>query len=112
MSEPRRHSFAELESATGGFAKERVLGEGGFGAVYRGELAGRQVAVKRLTQESGPGTAAGLNSVAQFEAEVRVIASYSHAHLLPVIGYCDEDGPMEGVASCRRTCIVYPLMTR
>lgn len=111
MSEPQRHSFAELEAATGGFAGGRILGEGGFGAVYRGELAtGALVAVKRLTQEAGPGTAAGLTSVDQFEAEVRVIASYSHAHLLPVIGYCDEDGGAVEGAVCRRTCIVYPLM--
>ena len=87
------------------------------------------MAVKRLAQEAGPGTAAGLTSAEQFEAEVkpihfirptlcgaspwmkmssrpqndfaarakvRVIASCSHPHLLPVIGYCDEGGAEEG----------------
>ena len=50
---PRRYSFDELRAATGGFARDRLLGEGGFGEVFRGVLAGRPVAVKRLTQEPG-----------------------------------------------------------
>ena len=83
--EPRRYTFAELSAATAGFAADRKLGAGGFGAVFRGELrsdvpaedGGRavvQVAVKRLGQDSGPGTAAGLPSAEQFAAEVRAAA--------------------------------------
>ena len=104
-AEPRRYSYAALAAATGGFDKTRELGEGGFGAVYRGTLEdGRDVAIKRLSQETGPGTAAGLPSADQFEAEVKVVASYRHPHLLSVIGYCDEPGAA-GTA-VRRSCIV------
>ena len=41
--------FAELDAATGHFAEEHVIGEGGFGRVYRGaQWCGLPVAVKRL----------------------------------------------------------------
>ena len=82
MGEPKRYSFDQLEVATGGWALDRRLGEGGFGAVYRALLDGRTVAIKRLTQEAGPGTAAGLPSAEQFEAEVRKAGAYNHPNLL------------------------------
>jgi serine/threonine protein kinase len=107
--EPRVYTYAALAAATDNFDKARELGEGGFGAVYRGRLEdGREIAVKKLSQEAGAGTAAGLPSVDQFEAEVEGVAAYQHPNLLPVIGYCDEPG---GAGSVRRSCIVYPLMS-
>lgn len=43
------YSFKELETATGGFSDENVVGEGGYGIVYRGVLLdGSVVAVKNL----------------------------------------------------------------
>ncbi len=47
-------SHAELAAATGGFAAASILGRGGFGAVYRGELRGQAVAVKRLDHVRRP----------------------------------------------------------
>ena len=90
MAAPRRYSYAELRAATGDFSRQ--LGSGGFGAVFAGELPGDDgvavaVAVKKLSQEAGPGTAAGVPSAAQFTAEVHGMAAYAgHPHLLPVIG--------------------------
>lgn len=44
-----RFLFAELDSATGHFDEQHVIGEGGFGRVYRGALwCGLPVAIKRL----------------------------------------------------------------
>jgi hypothetical protein len=45
-------SYAELAAATGDFAADSILGRGGFGPVYRGELGGQAVAIKRLDQAS------------------------------------------------------------
>ena len=110
MAAPRRYGLAELQAATGNFSRQ--LGAGGFGAVFHGELppgAGGppvQVAVKKLTQEAGPGTAAGVPAAAQFAAEVHGMAAYAgRPHLLPVLGYCDEAG-----TDIRQSCVVYPLM--
>ena len=45
----KRFQLVELEGATGGFADNAVLGEGGFGRVFRGTLEdGTAIAVKRL----------------------------------------------------------------
>ena len=48
---------AALAAATDGFSDARLLGRGGFGAVYRGRLAGLDVAVKRLDAASMQGAA-------------------------------------------------------
>ena len=43
------YTLRELEDATDGFADENVIGQGGYGIVYRGVVAdGTQVAVKNL----------------------------------------------------------------
>lgn len=43
------YTLRELEVATDGFADENVIGQGGYGIVYRGVVAdGTQVAVKNL----------------------------------------------------------------
>ena len=47
-------SHAELAAATRGFAAGSILGRGGFGPVYRGDLGGLAVAIKRLDQASLP----------------------------------------------------------
>jgi hypothetical protein len=54
LCETSTASFAELAAATGDFAASRILGRGGFGPVYRGELGGQAVAIKRLDQVSPP----------------------------------------------------------
>ena len=47
-------SHAELAAATGNFAAGGILGRGGFGPVYRGDLGGQAVAIKRLDQARAP----------------------------------------------------------
>ncbi|GKF89213.1 cysteine-rich receptor-like protein kinase 26, partial [Tanacetum coccineum] len=45
-----------LQQKTNDFSDDNKLGQGGFGAVYKGVLeAGHQVAVKRLAKDSGQG---------------------------------------------------------
>ncbi|GMH04476.1 hypothetical protein Nepgr_006315 [Nepenthes gracilis] len=49
-------SFADIRAATNDFAPENMLGEGGFGPVYKGKLRdGQEVAVKRLSKTSSQG---------------------------------------------------------
>lgn len=71
--------------ATNGFAMENVLGEGGFGRVYKGELPnGQVVAVKQLTLGGGQGDR-------EFRAEVEIISRVHHRHLVSLVGYCIAD---------------------
>lgn len=45
----RWYTLRELEAATSGLCEENVIGEGGYGIVYRGILSdGTKVAVKNL----------------------------------------------------------------
>ena len=76
-------SYDELAAATGGFASANVLGQGGFGYVYRGVLpgSGKEVAVKQLKAGSGQGER-------EFQAEVEIISRVLHRHLVSLVGYC------------------------
>ncbi|KAL6649546.1 hypothetical protein ACP70R_013770 [Stipagrostis hirtigluma subsp. patula] len=82
----RWYELTELEDATGGFCKENVVGEGGYGTVYRGVLAGGEVvAVKDLFDHKG-------QAEKEFKVEVEAIGKVRHKHLVGLIGYCAE-GP-------------------
>ncbi|XP_052150445.1 proline-rich receptor-like protein kinase PERK4 [Oryza glaberrima] len=76
-------SYDELALATGGFSSANLLGQGGFGYVYRGVLAGsgKEVAVKQLKAGSGQGER-------EFQAEVEIISRVHHRHLVSLVGYC------------------------
>ncbi|KAF8017581.1 hypothetical protein BT93_H2689 [Corymbia citriodora subsp. variegata] len=82
---PRRFTYADLVSATNNFDEERKLGQGGFGAVYRGYLVGLDaaVAVKRISRGSKQGKK-------EFITEVKVISSLRHRNLVQLIGWCHE----------------------
>ncbi|KAJ6322152.1 hypothetical protein OIU77_012099 [Salix suchowensis] len=74
--------FEELIKATNGFSSQNLLGEGGFGSVYKGYLPdGRDVAVKQLKIGGGQGER-------EFKAEVEIISRIHHRHLVSLVGYC------------------------
>ncbi|KAM3277299.1 hypothetical protein ACQJBY_045263 [Aegilops geniculata] len=88
---PRRYRYAELAAATGNFAENQRIGQGGFGWVYRGFLnndgAGRHVAVKALSSDS---SAQGRK---EFEAEVKTTTRLSHRNIVQLLGWCEcHDG--------------------
>lgn len=78
-------SYEEIYEITDGFSPQNVLGEGGFGCVYKGCLSdGREVAVKQLKVGSGQGER-------EFKAEVEIISRVHHRHLVSLVGYCISD---------------------
>ncbi|OWM83811.1 hypothetical protein CDL15_Pgr004242 [Punica granatum] len=82
----RWYSLRELEVATRGFAEENVIGEGGYGVVYRGVLTdGSVVAVKNLLNKKG-------QAEKEFRVEVEAIGKVRHKNLVGLVGYCAE-GP-------------------
>ncbi|XP_065012566.1 serine/threonine-protein kinase PBS1-like [Musa acuminata AAA Group] len=78
-------TFRELSSATGNFRAESLLGEGGFGRVYRGRLetTGQVVAVKQLDRN-------GLQGNREFLVEVLMLSMLHHPNLVNLIGYCAD----------------------
>ncbi|KAL0701371.1 hypothetical protein Bca4012_057493 [Brassica carinata] len=78
-------TYEELMDITEGFAQRNILGEGGFGCVYKGKLQdGKLVAVKQLKVGSGQGDR-------EFKAEVEIISRVHHRHLVSLVGYCISD---------------------
>ncbi|KAL8120938.1 receptor-like kinase TMK4 [Apium graveolens] len=77
-------SVQVLRQVTDNFNENNILGRGGFGVVYKGELHdGTQIAVKRM--ESGVMGTKGLN---EFQAEIAVLTKVRHRHLVALLGYC------------------------
>ncbi|KAJ4832300.1 Receptor-like serine/threonine-protein kinase ale2 [Turnera subulata] len=87
--------YSELEKATEKFSSKRILGEGGFGRVYRGTMGdGSEVAVKMLTRDNQ-------NGDREFIAEVEMLSRLHHRNLVKLIGICIEG---------RTRCLVYELV--
>ncbi|CAD5173071.1 unnamed protein product [Musa acuminata subsp. malaccensis] len=91
----RVFTFSELKIATRNFKPDTVLGEGGFGRVYKGWVEektlnpaksgiGMVVAVKKLNPES-------MQGLEQWQSEVNFLGRLSHPNLVKLLGYCLED---------------------
>ncbi|KAG6394507.1 hypothetical protein SASPL_145095 [Salvia splendens] len=92
----KRFAWRELQIATDSFSEKNVLGQGGFGKVYKGVLPDNtKVAVKRLTDFESPG------GDTAFQREVEMISVAVHKNLLRLIGFCTT--PTERL-------LVYPFM--
>ncbi|KFK45034.1 hypothetical protein AALP_AA1G335600 [Arabis alpina] len=77
-------SIQVLRNVTNNFSEENILGRGGFGTVYKGELHdGTKIAVKRM--ESSVVSDKGL---AEFKSEITVLTKMRHRHLVALLGYC------------------------
>ncbi|KAJ8530773.1 hypothetical protein K7X08_023654 [Anisodus acutangulus] len=77
-------SIQVLRQVTNNFGEENILGRGGFGVVYKGELHdGTKIAVKRM--ESG---AMGTKGMKEFQAEIEVLTKVRHRHLVALLGSC------------------------
>ncbi|XP_010247085.1 PREDICTED: serine/threonine-protein kinase CDL1-like isoform X2 [Nelumbo nucifera] len=77
-------TFRELATATKNFKATNLIGEGGFGRVYKGRLeTGQIVAVKQLDQN-------GLQGNQEFIVEVLMLSLLHHSNLVNLIGYCTD----------------------
>uniref|UniRef100_A0ACD5TQD7 Uncharacterized protein n=1 Tax=Avena sativa TaxID=4498 RepID=A0ACD5TQD7_AVESA len=77
--------FEELLEATSNFSEENILGQGGFGTVYKGQLReGLEIAVKRLASHSGQG-------FTEFQNELQLIAKLQHTNLVRLLGCCSQE---------------------
>ncbi|XP_062226870.1 receptor-like serine/threonine-protein kinase SD1-8 [Phragmites australis] len=75
-------SFGDIVTATNNFSEDNMLGQGGFGKVYKGMMdENKEVAIKRLCQGSGQG-------VEEFRNEVVLIANLQHRNLVRLLGCC------------------------
>ncbi|XP_038883360.1 receptor-like cytoplasmic kinase 176 [Benincasa hispida] len=91
----KNFSFNELKTATRNFRPDSVVGEGGFGSVFKGWIdehsltptkagTGLVIAVKRLNRD-------GVQGHKEWLAEINYLGQLSHPNLVKLIGYCFED---------------------
>ncbi|KAL5548116.1 hypothetical protein UlMin_003347, partial [Ulmus minor] len=74
--------LATISSATNNFSPEYEIGAGGFGPVYKGKLStGQEIAVKRLSKDSGQG-------LKEFKSEVQLLSKLQHRNLVALLGCC------------------------
>ncbi|KAL7598434.1 hypothetical protein Lser_V15G22729 [Lactuca serriola] len=82
-------TLEDVKSATGNFNDNNIIGKGGFGKVYKGELSDsngqRMVAFKRLDRNYGQGDP-------EFLKEILMLSRYTHENLISLLGFCNEDG--------------------
>lgn len=84
QTESQVFTFKQLQAATSNFSSNNVIGNGGFGSVYKGVLQdGSKVAVKQLDQASKQGEQ-------EFRVEVDVLSCLHSPYLLALIGYCAD----------------------
>lgn len=87
--------FNDLRTSTRNFRPDSVLGEGGFGCVFKGWIdentfkaakpgTGMVIAVKRLNQE-------GLQGHKEWLTEINYLGQLYHPNLVKLVGYCLED---------------------
>uniref|UniRef100_A0A804IBN6 RING-type E3 ubiquitin transferase n=1 Tax=Musa acuminata subsp. malaccensis TaxID=214687 RepID=A0A804IBN6_MUSAM len=88
----RKYTIDEIEAATDRFAKNRKIGEGGYGPVFRCYLDHTEVAVKVLRPDAAQGRS-------QFQQEVEILSCIRHPNMVLLLGACPEYG-----------CLVYEYM--
>ncbi|XP_062076189.1 cold-responsive protein kinase 1-like [Humulus lupulus] len=78
-------NYFEIQLATDDFAEENLLGEGGYGHVYKGKLKdGQLIAAKVRKEESNQG-------FAEFHSEVYVLSFARHKNIVMLLGYCSKE---------------------
>ncbi|KAH9610250.1 hypothetical protein KSS87_001300 [Heliosperma pusillum] len=84
-SNAKSFNFRELAMATKNFRQECLLGEGGFGRVFKGTLqsTGQVVAVKQLDRN-------GMQGNKEFLEEIAMLSLMQHPNLITLIGYCAD----------------------
>ncbi|XP_044965505.1 cysteine-rich receptor-like protein kinase 6 isoform X2 [Hordeum vulgare subsp. vulgare] len=84
-SEFSLYDFSQIADATDNFSPGKILGQGGFGPVYKGIFPdGQEVAIKKLAARSSQG-------LVEFKNEIQLVAKLQHRHLVRLLGCCIHD---------------------
>jgi len=85
IKESMKYPFSEIQSATSDFSRENLVGEGGFGHVYKGQLKDGQVIAAKLRKE------ASAQGYTEFFSEVQVLSFARHRNIVMLLGYCCKE---------------------
>nr|XP_033509305.1 probable serine/threonine-protein kinase PBL6 isoform X1 [Nicotiana tomentosiformis] len=85
IKDSMRFSFSEIQLATDDFSKDNLLGEGGYGHVYKGRLKDGQVIAAKVRKE------ASTQGFSEFHSEVYVLSFARHRNIVMLLGYCCKE---------------------
>ncbi|CAL4946301.1 unnamed protein product [Urochloa decumbens] len=85
IKESMKFPFSEIQAATSDFSNENLLGEGGFGHVYKGQLKDGQIIAAKLRKE------ASTQGYTEFFSEVQVLSFARHRNIVMLLGYCCKE---------------------
>ncbi|XP_021605154.1 inactive protein kinase SELMODRAFT_444075 isoform X4 [Manihot esculenta] len=85
IKDAMRFTFSEIQLATEDFSKENLLGEGGYGHVYKGELKDGQLIAAKVRKE------ASTQGFAEFQSEVYVLNLARHKNIVMLLGFCCKE---------------------
>ncbi|RDY08570.1 U-box domain-containing protein 34, partial [Mucuna pruriens] len=88
----RKYTMDEIKMATNFFAEDLIIGEGGYGKVYKCNLDHTPVAVKVLHQNA-------INKKEEFLKEIEILSQLHHPNMVLLLGACPENG-----------CLVYEYL--
>ncbi|KAK9715712.1 hypothetical protein RND81_06G184500 [Saponaria officinalis] len=88
----RKYTPDEIKVATDCFSENKIIGEGGYGKVYRGVLDHTPVAIKVLQGDA-------THKKEEFLKEVEILSQLHHPNIVLLLGVCTELG-----------CLVYEYM--
>lgn len=78
-------TFEELSKCTSDFSESALIGQGGYGKVYKGVLADGKIAAIKRAQEGS------LQGSKEFFTEIELLSRLHHRNLVSLLGYCDEE---------------------
>ncbi|CAN0928530.1 Proline-rich receptor-like protein kinase PERK8 [Linum grandiflorum] len=85
VKDSMRFSISEIQLATDNFSNANLLGEGGYGHVYKGRLHGGQfIAAKVHKEESTQG-------FSEFQSEIQVLNFARHKNIVMLLGFCCKE---------------------
>lgn len=80
-----KYSYSEIQQATNDFSPDNLLGEGGYGLVYKGKLKDGQLIAAKVRKE------ASAQGFAEFHSEIFILSFARHKNIVMLLGYCCKE---------------------
>ncbi|KAM7253042.1 hypothetical protein ACFE04_025660 [Oxalis oulophora] len=85
VQDAMKFSFSDIQLATDDFSKDNLLGEGGYGHVYKGEFTDGQLIAAKVRKE------ASTQGFTEFHSELYVLSFARHKNIVMLLGYCCKE---------------------
>ncbi|KAG9142496.1 hypothetical protein Leryth_017004 [Lithospermum erythrorhizon] len=85
INDSMRFSISEIQLATQHFSEKNLLGEGGYGHVYKGTMKSGQLIAAKVRKD------ASAQGFAEFHSEIYILSFARHKNIVMLLGYCCKE---------------------